>query len=461
MVISLVVSLLVNMAGLTGFANDVAKAAPAQDRPIAMQQLEADDMGDTPTKTLQGSINSLKVTSGRSQIVKFAQPVVRLSIADPSKADVIPLAPDQIMINGKDRGVTSLIVWDADGQEGIFDLYVENDTTEVLRAIETIAPNEKIHAAVTNDSFIVSGQVSNSVILDEIRKTAGAYGYRDDKFVDLTESPVPQVVLEVKIAEASRSVARDLKSGFSIDTNGLTLTRFPNAPRPTLVGTQLVTTPSGLIPAQGLGRPVVDTIGGNNVGGIIGSLFPRTDTFQVFYDALETQGKITTLAEPTLVCTHGRTADFLAGGEYPYVSGTDQNGSPIINFKEFGVKLNFTPWIAIRSGRIELKVQPEVSNIDRSNCQPGAAGVLICGLSKRSTSTTVELQDGESLMVSGILTQDDQNNWTKVPFIGDIPVIGEMFKNSSKTQSRRELIVVVTPRIVKKGDYGSLLSKSD
>ncbi|HEY9746437.1 MAG TPA: pilus assembly protein N-terminal domain-containing protein [Oculatellaceae cyanobacterium] len=414
------------------------------------------DEGNQQGKPLQGSITSIRVTRGRSQIVKFAQPVVRMSIAEPTIADVIPLSPDQILINGKLRGVTSLIVWDEQGQEGIFDLYVQNDASEVLDAIHAIIPNEKVQARVTDDSIILSGKVSNTVILDEIRKTAAAYGYRDDKFIDLTDTPVPQVMLEVKVAEASRSVGKELKTAFNYSKGHLTTTRLANAVDSGIISA-LQRATQGILPGN-LG-PLGNTMSGTNVGGLTG-MYRFNDHFQAFWDLLETSGKINTLANPTLVCTHGRTASFLAGGEFPFVGSVDQNGSPIISFKEFGVKLDFTPWIAIDSGRIELKVAPEVSNVDTSNCVTSGSGAQVCGISKRRTETTVELNDGDSLMISGILTREEQNTYAKVPFIGNVPILGNMFKNANMKKSDRELVVVITPHIVKSNDYGKVLGKA-
>jgi pilus assembly protein CpaC len=445
-----------------------AKPAAAQDRSsaYAMQQLdESDKPGhsvESPTKSLQGSVTSIHVTRGRSQIVKFAQPIMRLSIAEPTMADIIPLSPDQIMINGKLRGVTSLIVWDENGQEGIFDLYVQNDTSELLDAVRAVAPSEKVQARVTDDSFILSGQVSSSVILDEIRKTAAAYGFRDDKFIDLTDTPVPQVMLEVRIAEANRSVGRDLRTGFSQSSGSLTLTRMANTVDSGVLASVVdhligqgggVTgrASQGIVPA----RPIAVTTSSNNVGGLTGS-FKFSDNLSAIWDLLETRGKINTLANPTLVCTHGRTASFLAGGEFPFVGSVDQNGSPVVSFKEFGVKLNFTPWISPNSGRIELRVQPEVSNLDSSNCVETKAAP-VCGILKRSTDTTVELMDGETLMISGILSREEQNTFSKVPFIGNVPVLGNMFKNGSMSKTDRELVVIITPHIVKSSDYGKVL----
>ncbi|WP_373532407.1 type II and III secretion system protein family protein [Vampirovibrio sp.] len=428
---------------------------------FVLQQLDESDAfsgssgNASKTKALQGSVTSIHVTRGRSQIVKFAQPIMRLSIAEPTVADVIPLSPDQIMINGKLRGVTSLIVWDENGQEGIFDLYVQNDSSELLDTVNALAPNEKIQARVTDDSFILSGQVSSSVVLDEIRKTVSAYGYRDDKFIDLTDTPVPQVVLEVRIAEANRSVGRQLKSAYQVQsaTRDLSIVRLANPlDNAFLNGIQRAT--SGLLP-NAFG-PVRVNQAGSNTGGLTGSFNPLRNV-SVMWDLLETSGKVNTLANPTLVCTHGRTASFLAGGEFPFVGSVDQNGSPIIQYKEFGVKLNFTPWIAIKSGRIELKVAPEVSNLDSSSCVAGAAGSQVCGILKRSTDTTVELMDGETLMISGILTREEQNTFNKVPFIGNVPILGNMFKNANMSKNDRELVVVITPHIVKAADYGKVL----
>lgn len=438
------------------------KAKAGKETPaFALQQLdESDAFGRLPetqpkTKALQGSVTSIHVTRGRSQIVKFAQPIMRLSIAEPTVADIIPLSPDQIMINGKLRGVTSLIVWDENGQEGIFDLYVQNDTSELLDAVNAVAPNEKIQARVTDDSFILSGQVSSSVVLDEIRKTASAYGYREDKFIDLTDTPVPQVVLEVRIAEANRSVGRQLKSAYQVQsaTRDLNIVRLANPLDGSFLG-NIQRATSGLTP-NAFG-PIQVNQAGSNAGGLTGSFNPLRNV-SVMWDLLETSGKVNTLANPTLVCTHGRTASFLAGGEFPFVGSVDQNGSPVIQYKEFGVKLNFTPWIAIKSGRIELKVAPEVSNLDSSSCVAGAAGSQVCGILKRSTDTTVELMDGETLMISGILTREEQNTFNKVPFIGNVPILGNMFKNANMSKNDRELVVVITPHIVKAADYGKVL----
>jgi pilus assembly protein CpaC len=197
----------------------------------------------------------------------------------------------------------------------------------------------------------------------------------------------------------------------------------------------------------------------SNVGGMTGA-FDLSKNLVAAWDLLETTGRINILANPTLVCTHGRSADFLAGGEFPFRSGTDQSGQPIVSFKEFGVKLKFTPWISPQSGRIEIKVEPEVSSRDSSSCIVGAGGDQVCGILTRRSSTTVDLMDGETLMISGILSREEQNTFAKVPFIGNVPVLGNFFKNADMSKSDRELVVIVTPRIVKPSDYGRVLGSA-
>lgn len=453
------------MLGLQLVSLPVAAQAASPNGPAYLfQQLDDSHTNRSNPNTLggqapplQGTITSIRVTRGRSQIVKFAQPIARMSIAEPTVADVIPLSPDQVMINGKQRGVTSLIVWDEHGQEGIFDLYVQLDTSEVLDAVQAVAPNEKIQVRITDDTFILTGQVSNSVILDEIRQVAAAYGYRDDRFKDLTDTPIPQVMLEVKIAEASRNTLRDLNTGFSVNNFGSGSrtvfggSRFDTLPPPQTGGGMLPIV-IGQLPQ--MAAPVVG--GWTQALGIQN----RNSALTTRFNMLESSGKINTLASPSLLCTHGRSASFLAGGEFPFVGSVDQNGSPIIQFKEFGVRLNFTPWISIKSGRIELKVEPEVSNLDTSNCVQGAAGTQVCGLMKRRAETTVELQDGDTLMIAGILSREEQNLFTKVPFIGNVPILGNLFKNADMRKTDRELVVIITPRIVKPTDYGKLLGSN-
>jgi pilus assembly protein CpaC len=369
-------------------------------------------------------VSQLRVVKGRSQLLKFAQAIQRVSIADPAMADVIPLSPQEIMVNGRQRGVTTLAVWDERGREGLFDLYVDNDSSEVLRAVKAVAPGEAIEAKVTDDSFVLMGRVSNSVILEEIRKIAAAYGYRDDKFLDLTETPVPQVLLKVRIAEATRSTIRDLQ-------NNAEWTRRD------FIGKSLGSAITG--------AATITNASTTNQGGLL--TFLSLKNFMWALDYLETKGAVNILAEPSLVCTHGREASFLAGGEFPFITGVSQNGQAQIQFKEYGVKLKFTPWIAIRTGRIELKVEPEVSKLDTGNCVT-ISGLRVCALLKRTTSTTVEMGNNQTLVISGILSREEENSFQNIPGLGSIPILNHLNGRERTNKQDKELIVIITPELI-------------
>jgi pilus assembly protein CpaC len=419
----------------------------------------ASSVSSQSTVALKGRVTTLTVNKGRSQIIKFAQPINRIAIADPTLADIVPLSPEQLMINGKQRGATSLVVWDKNGQEGIFDLQVLIDNTPLLDAIEAIAPNEKIVARITDDSLVLSGQVSNSIILDEIRRLAAAYGYKDANFIDLTETPTPQVVLQVKIVEASRSVVQNLSTSFAFNHGDFKLGRFLNIPQPAAAaGAPAAPARVSVFPTRDTFNQQFRNQTSGSVGGIFGGIVPLSRSvdfnLQQAFDMLETIGKVSTLANPTLVCTHGREATFLAGGEFPFVQGTDQNGSPLISFKNFGVELAFTPWISSRTKRVELRVAPSVSQLDNSTCVAGAAGSTVCGLTKRNSSTVVEMNDGETLLISGLISRDEQKNMSAVPFINNVPILGALFKNPNFQKRESELVVLVTPHIMDQGDYG-------
>jgi pilus assembly protein CpaC len=183
-------------------------------------------------------------------------------------------------------------------------------------------------------------------------------------------------------------------------------------------------------------------------GSLVGAYLPSwNEDLLAVWELMEQRGKISTLAEPNLVVTHGRQASFLAGGEFPYVTGISPQGVPQVAFKEYGVKLTFTPWLAPNSNRIELQVAPEVSAIDRSNCI-ATGNVNLCGITKRNAGSTVSLRNGEMLVIAGILNKEDQDLFQKIPWVGDLPLIGRLFKNSETTRNQRELLVFVSPTIL-------------
>ena len=380
---------------------------------------------------------ALSVYKGRSQVLEFKQAIKRVAIGNPEVAEVVPLQSNQLLVNGKVNGTTTLAIWSQQGHEVLFKLSVVSDYAKLTKTIQQLIPNEKNYSLnITDDSFIISGALSSSTQMNEIKKLAATYGYQEDAFVDLTETPTPQVALDVKIAEATRTSLKDFKVGLASNINGdvgfTTIDSLPaNTDTPVVIG--------ALSPGQTSnvgGLVAATTIGGSDL------------SFQARFDLLEQEGKVRILAEPTLVCTNDKEASFLAGGEFPFIVGVDQNGNLIVEFKEFGIRLNFTPHVFLRSGRIQLKVEPEVSQLDTSTSQTVSGGQSVFGLLSRRTETTVELKDGSSLMISGLISRNEQETISKTPWAGDLPVIGALFRSKDNQKEDRELIVIVTPRIL-------------
>ncbi|MDD3435969.1 MAG: pilus assembly protein N-terminal domain-containing protein, partial [Candidatus Gastranaerophilales bacterium] len=355
---------------------------------------------------------------GKTQMIKFDEPVKRISITDPSLADLVLLSPKELLLNGKKAGRTSLLFWGSADKPVFFNMVVQQDTDAVIQAIEQIAPNENIKYNFTDDGLILSGKVSSTNIKKNIEDVVKAYNI---KFVDLLESPTKQVLLEVKITEASRNFTKTLASQFSVGQDAANL--------------------SGI----SLGN-IVD--GGN-------ALFNGTAAKYLFSSpsaniawaitAAETKGLIRILAEPKLLAIDGQPGSFNVGQEIPYPASVGLSSTTSYSFKNTGVILNFTPTILEKSNRVILKLSPEVSEIDESY-KSGVAGVP--GFKTRKVDTTVELADGETLVIAGLLSHSTSSSNTQVPGIGDIPVIGFLFSNFSRTKKETELVIFITPKIV-------------
>jgi pilus assembly protein CpaC len=415
----------------------VAVAQPTPD-PFAMRSAPAQAEADAPhlSLTLPASQN-VALTQGRATVVQVKHPIKRVLLANPSVADVVPLSPTEVMLLGKMPGNTSLTLQDDQGQRAHLTLSITLDASTLLEAITLLTPNEpELAVRLTPDALIVSGQLSNALVAKELQQVAAAYGYRNERYIDLTQSLMPQVALAVKVVEANRSVLREIKTGFGITgDNNVFITKLDSiSPQERLV--QL-----GKLPLGGF-----DKTGGLFTA--VGAQIANGLTLEARFELWEREGKVKLLAEPTLVATHGHEASFLAGGEFPIVTAVNQNGTPVISFKEFGIRLKFTPKISPKTGRIELRIEPEVSSIDPSFSQSTPTGQSIVGLATRKSDTTLELGNGETFMMAGLLTRDERDSLQKVPWIGDLPILGSLFRNSSRDRLDRELLIVVTPTVV-------------
>lgn len=404
---------------LSLITSTIAKAYGANYSNVPIPQLRGEA---NPSKTVTISPykdNNEKLYSvvGKTQLIKFDEPVKRISITDPSLADLVLLSPKELLLNGKKAGRTSLIFWGTSEKPVFFNMVVQPDTDAVIQAIEQVAPNENINYTYTDDGLILSGKVSSTTIKNNIEDVIKAYNV---KLVNLTESPTKQVLLEVKITEAARNFTKKLASEFSVgqDVNSF----MPNV---TLAGIR---------------------DGGNASFATAGQYIFSSPSANLAWaiSAAETKGLVKILAEPKLLAIDGKQGSFNVGQEIPYPSSVGISQTTSYSFKETGVILNFTPTILEKSNRIVLKLSPEVSEIDTSYSSSSG----IPGFKTRKVDTTVELADGETLVIAGLLSHTTTNSDTRVPGLGDIPGLGFLFSSLTREKRDTELVIFITPKIV-------------
>jgi pilus assembly protein CpaC len=392
--------------------------------------------------TGQDASNELFVAVGKSVLVDIALPIGRIAVASSDIAEATAVSPTEVLVNGKAPGETTLIVWETAGGRQFFNVTVRAATTAATEAMEglrrelrTELPGQTVTVTAENNLIFLRGTVkdlNSSARAVQIASTAG-------KVVNLlyvdVPAPDPQILLKVRFASVDRSLEKQLginifSTGAANSIGAVTTGQFsPPTVTPPAAGTGAVATVANALNLF-IFRPDLD------LGATI--------------QALQTSGLVEVLAEPNVLAENGKEASFLAGGEYPYpivqgVSGTSQ-GAVTIQFKEFGVRLNFIPTITPRN-TIRLQVAPEVSSLDFTN------GVIISGFSIpgidiRNVKTEVELGDGQSFAIGGLLDNRETETLSKIPFIGDVPILGKFFQSITRTKTNTELIVIVTPVIV-------------
>lgn len=363
---------------------------------------------------------------GKSQILNFDTPVKRISLADPNLADIVILSSKQLMVNGKKTGSTSLIFWGKDNVPVFYNLVIRQDVDEFLKAVDYIAPNEDISIIFNDNGAVLSGKVSTTATREKIKELAKAYNIN---LVDMAESATKQVLLEVKVAEVTKNFTRNLGTGFTIgsDAKNQHISSM-NGSATNVVGK--------------ISRVVVD----NGVKYIFAD---KSGNFAIDLQAAELKGDAQILAEPKLLAVDGEEASFNVGSEVPVPSNMGQYGQIAYEFKKTGVILNFTPTIMEKTNRIKLKLAPEVSEIDRSSgVMDTQNAVVIPGFKTRKVETTVELMDGETLIIAGLLNNSSSKTNNQVPLLGDIPVIGVLFKTIEDKKNDTELMIFITPKIV-------------
>ena len=381
-------------------------------------------------RVMQGSASApLIVPMNRAVVVESDVAFAEVSVANPGIADISTLSDRSIYVLGKTPGRTTITLLSPDGKLiSNVEVQVSPDIAEFKERLQQILPGENIEVRTANDGIVLSGTVSSTAKLDRALDLANRYA--PERVSNLmTVGGTQQVMLKVRFAEMQRSVSKSLSSSLAIQGG-------------TDVGIQ-GETGTWLDGNNGIGNPleVQDSAeGGLALGFSAGSL-----EFAVLLEALESKGVVRTLAEPNLTALSGQEAKFLAGGEYP-IPVSNGDGTISVEYKPFGVELAFTPTV-VDGDLINLAINASVSSIDTSTTLT-TGGVSINAFKRRETSTTVEMRDGESFAIACLLQDDFTDLNGQVPWLGDIPVLGMLFRSADYQRKQSELVIIVTPHLV-------------
>ena len=378
---------------------------------------------------------ALNVPMNRAVVVEADRPFAELSIANPGIADISTLSDRTIYVLGKAPGRTSLTLLGPDGRLITnVEVHVTPDIAEFKERIRQILPGERIEVRTANDGIVLSGTVSSAARLDRALDLAERYA--PERVSNLmVVGGNQQVMLKVRFAEMQRSVRKTLSTSLGI--NG----RLFNGDLGTIGGSNTYAGNTELANGLGGANPATNA----NNGALLFGFNAGQVQVGLLLEALETKGVIRTLAEPNLTALSGQEAKFLAGGEYPVPISQD-GGTVTVEYKPFGIALNFTPRV-VDGDIINLALNASVSSVDPANGVTGN-GFTINAFKRRETETTVEMRDGESFAIAGLLEDDFRDLNGQVPWLGDIPVLGALFRSAEYEREQTELVIIVTPHLV-------------
>jgi pilus assembly protein CpaC len=406
--------------------------------------------------SVDSAVRDLSMLVGRSTIVEVGSPIARVSLTSAEVADAMVTSPNQLLVHAKVPGRISMFVWDRAGSIQRYEIAVQRDLERLAADMKELLPKETIDVRGNGKYVILSGFVSNKEAAERaVNLAAGFVDARADVVTLLQVQPAPptpQVLLQVRFAEVNRAALTEL---------GLSLFTSPTGIRNTIgrVTTQQFAAPG----FTELEYSKASSEFGSDVTGASGKFsFSDFLNFFVFsqkYDlgvmirAMQQRGLFQSLAEPNLVAESGKEASFLAGGEFPIpiATGAGANMSVAVSFKEFGIRLNFTP--VVDGDQVHLKVRPEVSTLDFGNAVI-LSGFRIPALTTRRTETELALTDGQTFAIAGLLNNTMNTTLQKIPGIGDIPILGYLFRSKAAQKNQTELVVMITPRILKPGSVG-------
>jgi pilus assembly protein CpaC len=403
--------------------------------------LSAQTVSTNSSGEVKQATNDLSVTVGKSVLIDTLKPIIRVSVGPGKIALVQGISPTEVLVNGETVGQTSLIIWELGGQKQFFSLSVQPSQAamdaklhDVRQEIYAVLPGQNINVSGYDGNVFLRGTVDSMDASNRAEKIAATAGKVVNLLYVKVPASKPQILLKVRFASLDRTKERQL--GLNLFSTGATNS----------IG-QISTgqfSPPAVTYAAGSGATASVTNGLNL------QIFRPDLNLGATIQALQTLGVVQVLAEPNVLAEDGKEASFIAGGEYPYptVQNAGTGGSPTVTleFKQYGIQLNFRPTITPRN-TIHLQVAPAVSTLDYAN---GITlnGFQVPGIDVRNVSTDVELKNGQSFVIGGLLDNRDTRTFEKIPFIGDVPILGKFFQSVQETKSNTELIVIVTPEIV-------------
>jgi pilus assembly protein CpaC len=414
--------------------------AATQQTPAPPSAQQTPPIPPTETSEEQLGVAPLRVRVNKSVLINTRDRLKRVSVTDPNVADAVVVSPTQVLVHGRSPGEVSLVLWDQAERSRAFDLRVDVDVSAAAEEMKRILADEPINVSASRSAIVLSGHATSKEAAESAGLIAGAYSKNVVNVITYGPVGSQEVLLEVHFAEVNRVALKQL--GVNIFSTGA------------------ANTPGFITTGQFNQQQVIDVTGG--IGKAVPGTttnFPNLDILNVFLfrpdinlgvaiKALQQKNVLQVLAEPNLIALNGREASFLAGGEFPVPvvqSGVTANSITIL-FKEFGVRLKFKPTITPK-GTIHLQVSPEVSALDFAN-GVRLSGFVVPSLITRRASTELELGDGQSFIIAGLMDNRVTNDLSKIPGIGDIPVIGNLFKSRNTNKTRTELMVFVTARLI-------------
>src|ERR1700676_1176291 len=385
----------------------------------------------------------LRVLVGKSLLINTTERLKRISVTDPAIADALVVTPTQILVHGRAAGEVSLLIWDELERSRSFDLRVDVDVTAAAEEERQVFPEEQITVTPSRSALVLSGHVSTEDVAKRAELIAGAYSKSVVNVLTFGPVGAQEVLLEVKFAEVDRSAVTQLGVNYFTPGTGNTVGTLTTGQ---FGGFGISTSSASTTTAGGTTTtatsPTAPTI---NVSNALNMFLFRTDlNLGVVIQALQNKNLLKVLAEPNLIAVNGKEASFLAGGEFPFPIVQPGQGftAVTISFKEFGVQLKFTP-VIMPNGNIHLKVAPSVSALDFANALT-ISGFTVPALSTRKAETEFELQDGQSFVIAGLIDNRVTDLYSKIPGLGDIPILGNFFRSKSASKSNSELMVLCT-----------------